>query len=127
MRYLTRFTLWSSTALMVLAVDIATKIAPHGVVVYNYSHATPASVYLIVGLFLGALALAHSNVIAIGSGLMLGGLCGNAGQLLLVGYATDWIPLGGWFTNVADLSGAAGLLCCAAGYAVRLTAQRATG
>ena len=49
---------------------------------------------------------------------MLGGLLGNGGQLVVFGYASDWIPVGGWLTNVADISGAVGLICCLTGYAL---------
>lgn len=126
MRYLIRFILWMGMALVSLGADIATKSAPHSLVVYNYSH-TPGLVFIVVGLFLGVLALVHSNLIAIGSGLMLGGLAGNAGQLLLLGYATDWIPVAGWFTNLADVSGALGLLCCCVGYGSAFVCRRPAG
>jgi len=104
-----------------------TKATPHATVVNNYSH-TPSFVFALVGLFLCALGLWHSRLLALGAGLMFGGLCGNGGQLLLYGYASDWIPIGGWLTNVADISGAVGLVCCFAAYVTTLVRyQRAAG
>jgi hypothetical protein len=103
-------------------VDVGSKAAPHSIVVNNYSH-TPAVVFVLVGLFLCALGLWHSRLLAFGAGLMFGGLCGNGGQLLVFGYASDWIPVGGWLTNVADISGALGLLLCTAGYVASLAAH----
>lgn len=117
MNLVIRFCLWTLTSLVALAADIATKSAPHATVVHNQAH-TPPLVFVLVGCFLWILGLWHSRLLAIGAGLMFGGLCGNAGQLLLSGYATDWIPIGGWLTNVADIAGATGLLCCFAGYAL---------
>lgn len=112
-----RFALLVSTGLAALVVDIATKSAPHTTVVHNQAH-TPPLIFILVGCFLWFLGLWHSRLLAIGAGLMFGGLCGNGGQLLLSGYATDWIPVGGWLTNIADISGAMGLMCCFAGYAI---------
>ena len=120
----TRFGLWMSTSLAALAADIATKAAPHATVVHNQAH-TPPLLFVLVGCFLWILGLWHSRLLAVGAGLMFGGLCGNGGQLLLSGYATDWIPIGGWLTNVADIAGALGLLCCFAGYAVSAFQRRA--
>jgi hypothetical protein len=113
----TRFALWMSTGLAALIADVATKSAPHATVVHNQAH-TPPLLFALVGCFLWVLGIWHSRLLAIGAGLMFGGLCGNGGQLLLTGYATDWIPIGGWLTNVADISGALGLVCCFAGYAL---------
>jgi hypothetical protein len=113
----TRFALWMSTSLAALVADIATKSAPHATVVHNQAH-TPPLIFALVGCFLWVLGLWHSRLLAIGAGLMFGGLCGNGGQLLVSGYATDWIPVGGWLTNVADISGALGLMCCFTGYAI---------
>jgi hypothetical protein len=110
-----RFSLWLFAGVVSLLVDVATKAAPHSTVVNNYSH-TPSVVFLLVGLFLCGLGLWHSRVLALGAGLMFGGLCGNGGQLLMFGYASDWIPVGGWLTNVADISGALGLIFCFTGY-----------
>lgn len=115
MRLLVRLALWTTASVTSLTADIVTKAAPHALVVNHYAH-TPAVVLGLVSVFLCALGLLHSNQLAIGAGLMFGGLCGNGGQLLLYGYASDWIPIGGWLTNVADISGALGLLCCFTGY-----------
>ena len=117
MDFLIRFALWSSTGLAAFVADIATKSAPHSTVVHNQAH-TPPLIFILVGCFLWVLGLWHSRLLAIGAGLMFGGLLGNGGQLLLSGYATDWIPVGGWLTNVADISGALGLVFCFAGYAM---------
>lgn len=112
-----RITLWVAAAVMTVAADAVTKALPHRVVVFNYSH-TPPLVFGVVAVFLALLAFWRSPLIVLGAGFMFGGLCGNAGQLLLFGYATDWIPVGGWLTNMADVAGAMGLLCCSLGYAV---------
>jgi lipoprotein signal peptidase len=110
-----RIALMALAALGALLLDVATKATPHDTIVNNYSH-TPAALLVLVAVFLCILGTWHSNTVAIGAGLMFGGLLGNGGQILLYGYASDWIPLGGWLTNVADLSGGAGLLCCLVGY-----------
>ena len=115
MQVLIRFALWSTAGAATLTADVVTKAAPHAMVVHHYSN-TPAVVLVLVGLSLYALGLWHSNVLAVGAGLMFGGLCGNGGQLLLYGYATDWIPVGGWLTNIADIAGALGLVCCLTAY-----------
>ena|SRR5947209_15817331 len=111
-----RIGLWLSCALLVVTADVITKAVPHGVVATNHAR-TPLIIYAIVGCFLFALGLWRSLLLTAGAGLMFGALCGNAGQLILDGYATDWIPIGGWLTNVADIAGAIGLVCCFAGYA----------
>lgn len=117
MRVLVRLTLWLTAGTVSLLADIVTKAEPHPLVVNHYSH-TPLIVLVAVSIFLFSLGLLHSNQLAIGAGLMFGGLVGNGGQLLLYGYASDWIPIGDWLTNVADISGAVGLLCCCSGYLV---------
>lgn len=113
--FLLRFAVWISCGAVVFVADAATKAAPHPLVVYNHSH-TPAVVLFLVAVLLLALGLLYSNLLAFGAGLMFGGLCGNGGELLHYGYASDWIHIGHYLTNVADLCGAAGLLCCFAGY-----------
>jgi lipoprotein signal peptidase len=117
-----RFLLWSAAAAASFFVDAATKAVPHAEVVNNHSH-TPELMLLLVGLFLCVLGLWHSRTLAVGAGFMFGGLLGNGGQLIVFGYASDWIPVGGWLTNVADISGAIGLLCCIVGY-VRSAVRR---
>ncbi len=119
-----RFALWIFSALAVFAADISTKAAPHHVIAHNGAH-TPFVLIVFVSCFLCGLGLWHSRLLALGSGLMFGGLCGNAGQFLLTGYATDWIPIGGWLTNVADISGAVGLVCCFVGYVLSAVQRRA--
>ena len=118
-RAASRFTIWLAAAGAALAADIWSKASPHPIIAYNHAH-TPAFVFLLVGAVLLVLGLLYSNVVAFGSGLMFGGLCGNAGELILLGYATDWIHVGHYLTNIADISGAAGLLCCFAGYVLPL-------
>ncbi len=110
-----RLVLWTSSAALSLGIDVVTKSAPHSMVVDHYSH-TPGIILLGLGVFLFLLGIWRSRVVAIGSGLMFGGLCGNGGQIILYGYASDWLPVGGWLTNAADISGALGLLCCFADY-----------
>lgn len=119
----TRFLLWSTAAAACFLLDAVTKAAPHANTVNNYSH-TPGLMLLVVGLFLCGLGLWHSRTLAVGAGLMFGGLLGNGLQLVLYGYASDWIPVGGWLTNVADISGALGLVCCFTGYVVSLLRPR---
>ena len=67
-------------------------------------------------LILFSLIAWKSPLTVAGAGLMFGALGANAGQLLLQGYATDWIPVAGWLTNLADIAGGVGLLLCLAGY-----------
>jgi hypothetical protein len=119
MEFLRRFALWATCAALVIAVDIVTKVAPHREVVTNYSHA-PAALYLAIGAFLLTVGVVHSPLVSAGAGLMFGALCGNAGQLMIAGFATDWIEIGGWFTNVADIAGGAGLLVCVVGFILPL-------
>ncbi len=110
-----RLTLWATAALAALVADVVTKAQPHEVVAFHSAH-TPAVVIGLAGVLLCLLALWRSTPITVGAGLMFGGLCGNGSEILLHGYATDWLPLAGWLTNVADLAAAAGLLCCIGGY-----------
>jgi hypothetical protein len=119
----TRFALWSTSGTAAFVADVVTKAAHHSEVARNGAH-TPPLVFIFVGCFLWTLGLWHSRLLAIGAGLMFGGLCGNAGELFLNGYATDWIPIGGWLTNVADICGAIGLLCCFVGYGRALVQRR---
>lgn len=114
-RVLIRFTIWLACAAIVFAVDVLTKASSHPIVAYNHAH-TPTVVLFLVGLLLFTLGMLHSNVLALGSGLMFGGLLGNGGELLRYGYASDWIHVGHYLTNVADLAGGLGLLCCFVGY-----------
>jgi hypothetical protein len=118
-----RLSVWGACALLVVGADSITKAAPHRMVAANHMH-TPFVVYAVVGCFLVGLGVSRSPFLVAGAGLMFGALCGNAGQLLMVGYATDWIPIGGWLTNVADIAGAVGLLMCFAGYARSLAGSR---
>ncbi len=113
--FLVRFALWISFAAAAFLADVLTKIAPHDVVAHHYAR-TPTLIFVFVGILLCALGVTHSRALAIGSGLMFGGLCGNAEELLLRGYASDWVPIGHWLTNVADLCAAFGLLWCVTSY-----------
>lgn len=107
--------LWGFCAVLSFGADAVTKALPHAIVVNHYAH-TPAAILAALAIFLLVLGLGKSPLVAVGSGFMFGGLCGNGGQVLLFGYASDWIPVGNWLTNVADIAGAGGLLCCFAGY-----------
>jgi hypothetical protein len=121
-----RLILLVCTALLTVSADIFTKAFPHRMVVLHHAH-VPALILVLVGAFLIMLGVRYSSTLAIGSGLMVGGLCGNGGQLVLFGYASDWIQLGDWLTNVADIADALGLVCCCAGYARILQVRYATG
>jgi hypothetical protein len=116
-----RVALWVAAGSLALIVDVLSKAAPHSTVVDNYAQ-TPAIMLIVVGLFLCALSLVRSSLIALGAGIMFGALCGNGGQLLIQGYVSDWLPIGGWLTNLADLLGGAGLVVCCGGYLRSLTA-----
>lgn len=117
-----RFVLWLCAALGALMLDVLTKLLPHPVTINHYADA-PIQVAIVLGACLLGVGLRYSGTVAFGSGLMFGGLWGNAGQILLDGYATDWIPVGEWRTNVADIVAAVGLLCCCMGYARLLRAR----
>jgi hypothetical protein len=111
--YLLRFAISMATAGVVLAVDVLTKEADHEAVLLHYRHITPLE-FVAVALFLLALAIYRSNLLALAAGLLFGALCGNGGELLLHGYATDWLRVGRWLTNVADLAVVGGLACICA-------------
>jgi hypothetical protein len=111
--YLLRFIICAATAATVLLADVWTKDASHDIVLLHYRHITPLE-FGGVAVFLLFLALYRSNLLALAAGLLLGALGGNGGELLLHGYATDWIHLGRWLTNIADLAVVAGLLCTCA-------------
>jgi hypothetical protein len=115
MKTATRFGLWLTAALFALGTDVVTKAEPHPTVAHNYSH-TPAALLFALAACLCILGVGHSKTLAVGAGLMFGGLCGNGGQLLAYGYASDWLPIGGWLTNAADIFGFLGITCCGIGY-----------
>ena len=115
MQMLVRFFIWIAASAASLSIDIVTKAAPHNLVINHYARISPLEL-LVVSLLLCGLALFHSNMLSVGCGLMFGGLCGNCGQLLLYGYASDWLPVGGWLTNIADIAGAVGLVWCFVSY-----------
>ena len=120
----TRVVLWAGTAALTLGADIGTKAIPHQPGVHHYAY-VPVLILILLGAFLVGLGIRYSATLAIGSGLMFGGLCGNGGQLILFGYVSDWIPLGGWLTNLADIADALGLVCCCTGYVRILKLRRA--
>jgi hypothetical protein len=115
MKTATRFGLWLVAAVVALGTDVITKAQPHTTVAHNYSH-TPAILLITLAACLCVLGIGHSRMLAVGAGLMFGGLCGNGGQLLAFGYASDWLPIGGWLTNAADIFGFLGITCCGIGY-----------
>jgi hypothetical protein len=124
MKLLARLILWMTSAAVALVLDVVTKLLPHPVVLNHYADA-PILVAIVLGAALFGVGLWYSGTIAVGAGLMFGGLWGNVGQILLKGYATDWIPVGAWRTNVADVAAAIGLVCCFTGYARLLLTRRA--
>lgn len=111
-----RLALWWLSAFAALMADVETKMLPHPVIIRHYTHVS-ALVLVLVGVCLLVVGVRYSPIIAIGAGLMFGGLCGNGGEILMRGYATDWIPVGEWRANVADIMDALGLVCCFVGYA----------
>ena len=113
-----RLAIWIVAAAASLAADIATKALPHDLILQN-ARPTPWPLLLIAGVALLVLGLWGSPILAVGAGLMFGGLCGNGGQLLLDGAVSDWLRFGDWVTNVADLAGFAGLIISLAGFILR--------
>lgn len=105
-----RFALWLLTAGGATMVDLVTKNAAHPLVLRHYSHATALDL-IPMGLFLLCFAVSGSYLSAFGGGLMFGGLFGNGGELLQHGYATDWILVGPYVTNIADILLVFGLVC----------------
>lgn len=102
MQLLLRFVVWALVGGVSAAVDLHTKMEPHPLVLHHYGHQTLLDLAPI-GLFLFATVFYGSLLSAVGTGLMLGGLIGNGGELLSHGYATDWIVWGDRVTNVADI------------------------
>lgn len=121
---LLRLGLWLGMSSIVLLADTVTKALPHAIVVYNMKQ-TPLAIVVITALALLLAALRGPTLATLGTGLMFGALCGNSGQILVAGHATDWIPLGTWFTNLADVAGTIGLLCCLWAYGRLLFRPRA--
>ncbi|HZS93844.1 MAG TPA: hypothetical protein VFA78_03540 [Chloroflexota bacterium] len=113
-----RFGTWVAAAAASLAADVTTKALPHELILLN-PRPTPWPLLVIAGIALLVLGLWGSPILAVGAGLMFGGLCGNGGQLLIDGAVSDWLRFGDWVTNIADLSGFAGLLICVAGFILR--------
>src|SRR5436309_5805360 len=93
-----RLTLWILAATVAFITDVVTKALPHERVVNHYAQ-VPLVPLLLVGLGLLVIGARYSPAVAIGSGLMFGGLCGNAGESLIHGYATDGMPVAAWRTN----------------------------
>lgn len=124
MTLVARFIVWLCAAIVALVLDVLTKLLPHPVVIKHYAEA-PILVAIVLGACLLGVGLRYSATIALGAGLMFGGLWGNAGQILITGYASDWIRIGVWRTNVADVAAATGLVCCCTGYALLLVTRRA--
>ena len=105
------------TAVVATGIDLWTKTQPHPIVYHHYNHISLTR-FVAVGLCLLAFALYRSPLLALAYGLYFGALCGNDGQLLAQGYATDWIlvdlrPFTGiaMVTNIADICVLLGLTC----------------
>jgi hypothetical protein len=119
---LTRLAICLATGLAVLTADIVTKAASHPLILHHYRRLTVVE-FAAIGFFLVFLGLYRSNLLALGAGFFLGTLLGNGGELLLHGYATDWIELDIglenriWLTNVADISAALGMVCLMSDFA----------
>src|SRR5581483_1591282 len=113
-----RFAVWVAAAAASLTADIATKALPHDLILQN-ARPTPWPLLVVAGVALLVLGLWDSPILAVGAGLMFGGLCGNGGQLLIYGAVSDWLRFGDWVTNIADLSGFTGLIICLAGFILR--------
>lgn len=105
-----RLAIWLTAAGVSWSVDLITKSQPHPIVLHHYRHSTALDL-IPLGLFLFCFALSSTPLFALGTGLMFGGLLGNGGELLRHGYATDWILVGHYVTNIADISLVAGLIC----------------
>jgi Signal peptidase (SPase) II len=111
------------TGLAVLGVDAMTKASSHPLILHHYRQLTVIE-FVAIGLFLVFLSLYRSALLALASGFFLGTLLGNGGELLVHGYATDWIELDLgldnhiWLTNLADISAAVGMLCLMADFAL---------
>ncbi|HEX8919045.1 MAG TPA: signal peptidase II [Chloroflexota bacterium] len=105
-----RLILWCGAAALVLWIDSTTKGAPHPIVLHHYRHVELLDL-VPTALFLLWLGLYRAKTIALGAGLMFGGLLGNGSELIRSGYATDWILVGHYVTNVADIALVLGLLC----------------
>jgi hypothetical protein len=118
-----RLAICGVTGFAVLVVDAATKASSHPLILHHYRRLTVVE-FISIGLFLLFLALYRSSLLALGAGFFLGTLFGNGGELLLHGYATDWIQLDlgldnrVWLTNLADVSAAAGMVCLVGDFGV---------
>jgi hypothetical protein len=95
---------------------VVTKSTAHALVLHHYRRLTIIE-FIAIGIFLAFLGIYRSNLLALSAGLFLGTLLGNGGELIVHGYATDWIQFrlseNGrlWLTNLADISAALGLIC----------------
>lgn len=112
-----RATIFLATAGLATGIDLWTKMQPHPIVYHHYNHISLTK-FVAVGLCLLAFALYRSSLLALACGLYFGALCGNDGELLAHGYATDWILVDlrpftaiALVTNVADICVVLGLTC----------------
>lgn len=105
-----RLFLWAASAGGALAIDVWSKAASHPIVLHHFKHVEAIDL-IPTGLFLLCLGVYRSKLVALGAGLMFGGLLGNGIELLRYGYATDWIVVWQYVTNIADIAAVLGLLC----------------
>lgn len=126
--YVERVLIFALTALLAVGLDLWTKAQPHDVVLHHYSAAAPAKL-VALGLCLLAFAVYRTSISSVAAGLYFGALCGNGGELVAHGYATDWIVVDvrpftqyALVTNIADLCVALGLATLAIDF--YLTARR---
>ncbi|GAC1329623.1 MAG: hypothetical protein NVS2B16_11570 [Chloroflexota bacterium] len=114
-RYMEQIAIFSMTSVVTAGVDLWTKQLPHAIILHHYNAAAPTKL-VALGLCLFVFALHRTPISALAAGLYFGALCGNGGELLVHGYATDWILVDprpfttyALVTNVADICVALGL------------------
>lgn len=97
--------------LAVLALDLGTKWAMYDPGLLNQrlgADAWRVPFYAaVLGIFVAGLLLTRGAA-GIAFALILGGYLGQMSQLLATGSVSDWLAVGGYWTNVADIAVAAG-------------------
>ena len=86
----TRVAVWVVAAAGAAGIDLWTKFQPHPVIYHHYNHIS-STTFVALALCLFAFAMYRSRLTALACGLYCGALVGNDGELLVHGYATDWI------------------------------------